>query len=65
MSIDVVIERINELSRKHKTVGLTEEEKVEREELRRKYIANFKRNFRQQLNNIKYVEDEDEGTVKH
>jgi len=65
MDIDKLIARINELSRKNKTDGLTEDEIAERDELRRTYINNFKRNFRQQLDNIKYVEDEDEGTIKH
>jgi len=32
------IERINELARKNKSQGLTEEEKAERERLRREYI---------------------------
>lgn len=65
MDIDKMIARINELSRKNKTVGLTDEETAERDELRQKYLNNFKRNFRQQLDSIKYVEDEEEGTIKH
>lgn len=46
------IERINELARKSKTVGLTEEEKEEQAVLRKAYIASFKRNLRAQLDNI-------------
>ncbi|WP_308634336.1 DUF896 domain-containing protein [Paenibacillus silvisoli] len=67
MEIEKVIARINELSRKNKSVGLTPEELVERDELRRLYLNNFKRNFRNQLDNIKYVEDEENGEdpIKH
>lgn len=64
MDFDKLIARINELSRKNKTVGLTDEETKERGELRQQYLNNFKRNFRQQLDTIKYVEDE-EDNVKH
>lgn len=65
MDMDKLIARINELSRKNKTVGLTDEETTERDELRRQYLNNFKSNFRQQLDTIKYVEDEDQNNVKH
>ena len=65
--MEKIIARINELSRKNKTVGLTAEELTERDELRRKYLDNFKRNFRNQLDTIKWAEDEEEngGTIKH
>ncbi|MFB9330455.1 DUF896 domain-containing protein [Paenibacillus aurantiacus] len=62
--MEKIIARINELSRKHKTVGLTAEETAERAELRKQYLDNFKRNFRGQLDNIKFVEDE-EDNIKH
>ena len=52
------IERINELARKSKTEGLTEEEKVEQQALRRQFIDDFKRNLRGQLDNIS-VKDKD------
>ncbi|MHA6484012.1 DUF896 domain-containing protein [Paenibacillus sp. strain BS8-2] len=61
MDIDKLIERINELSRKNKTVGLNEEELKERDVLRQQYLNNFKSNFKQQLDSIKYVEDEENG----
>ena len=48
------IERINELYRKSKAEGLTEEE--EQQILRREYVDAFKRNLRGQLNNISIKE---------
>ena len=63
--MDELIARINELSRKNKTIGLTPEESIEREALRKKYLENFKRNFRDQLDTIKWAEDEDDNSVKH
>ncbi len=46
------ISRINELARKFKTVGLTEEEKEEQAKLRQEYIALVRMNLRSQLDNI-------------
>lgn len=54
--IDEKIKRINELSKKRKTVGLTEEEEQERKALHREYIDSIKANLRVQLNSIKVVE---------
>ncbi|MNW52922.1 hypothetical protein D3C74_304610 [compost metagenome] len=57
MDIDTLVQRINELARKHKSVGLTEEEKVERAELREVYLQNIRTNFRQQLESIEVVDE--------
>ncbi|MNE88166.1 hypothetical protein D3C76_27180 [compost metagenome] len=57
MDIDSLVQRINELARKHKSVGLTEEEKVERAELREVYLQNIRTNFRQQLESIEVVDE--------
>ncbi len=46
------IDRINTLAHKAKSVGLTEEEKKERDQLRREYIATIRMNLRSQLDNI-------------
>ncbi|MBB3110365.1 uncharacterized protein YnzC (UPF0291/DUF896 family) [Paenibacillus phyllosphaerae] len=62
--MEELIARINELSRKHKTTGLTAEETLERALLRKQYLDNFKRNFRNQLDNIKFTDEED-NDVKH
>ena len=55
MDINAVIARINELAAKNKTVGLTEEELVERDKLRRMYIDNVKGNLVGQLDNTYIV----------
>lgn len=57
------VERINELARKAKTVGLTEEEKQEQAKLRKEYIASVVGDLRNQLDNT-YVLDENENNVK-
>ncbi len=51
------LDRINELARKSKTEGLTPEEKEEQARLRQEYIALFRRNVRQQLENVVYVDE--------
>ena len=51
------IDRINELARKSKADGLTEEEKLEQGLLREEYIDAFKANLRSQLENIEFVDD--------
>ena len=52
------IYRINELARKSKTPeGLTEEEKLEQQKLRRLYIDSFKESLVGQLENT-YIVDE-------
>lgn len=56
-----LIERINALAKKARTVGLTEEEKEERARLRKEYLATFRMNFRAQLNNIDI--EEADGTI--
>lgn len=52
MDIEVLIKRINYLYKKSVEEGLTEEEKLEQKELREKYLSNFRRNFRAQLETV-------------
>ncbi|WP_071604447.1 DUF896 domain-containing protein [Proteocatella sphenisci] len=47
-----LIDRINQLSQKSKTQGLTVGEKEEQQKLRKEYLSEFKSNFRKQLENI-------------
>ncbi len=49
------LDRINALAQKKKTVGLTEEEQVEQKELREAYLEAFRKNFKQQLDNVEIV----------
>ena len=56
------IDRINELARKKKTVGLTWNELEEQTRLRRQYIDEFKANIRATLDQV-YIERED-GTYE-
>lgn len=51
------LDRINELARKAKAEGLSEEEKKEQAALRKEYIEKFRENFRGQLKQIRFVED--------
>lgn len=57
------IDRINELARKKKTVGLTEGEAEEQQALRRKYIDEFKESLRATLDQV-YIRQEDGGYEK-
>lgn len=57
------IQRINELYRKSQAEGLSEAEKKEQDLLRKDYIANVKKNLRNQLNNIDMVNDD--GSVEN
>ena len=56
------IERINELARKKKSVGLTEEELAEQAALRAQYLAEFRANMEATLQAV-LVEQAD-GTYK-
>ena len=51
------IARINELAKKSREVGLTEEEKAEQAALRAEYIRGYTQNLRAQLDNT-YIVDE-------
>jgi uncharacterized protein YnzC (UPF0291/DUF896 family) len=62
--MDQLTARINELARKHKTVGLTPEEKAERDELRRQYLVRFRQNLKRQLDVIRWTDDAGD-TIKH
>lgn len=55
------IARINELARKSKAQGLTEEEKAEQQSLRAEYIQSVKASLVSQLDNTYILEND--GTV--
>ena len=52
------IDRINELARKKKTVGLTEGEAEEQARLRSRYLAEFRANLQAMMDQV-YIERED------
>ena len=66
------IDRINELARKQKSVGLTEEEKTEQAALRKEYLEAYHNSLENQLKNLviqypdgtkKAVKKREDGTV--
>ncbi|HHY73376.1 MAG TPA: DUF896 domain-containing protein [Bacillus bacterium] len=50
------LNRINELSKKSKTMGLTKEEVKEQQKLREEYIKNFRKSFEDTLHNVKVMD---------
>ena len=50
------IDRINALAHKQKSLGLTEEEKIEQAALRKEYIESIRESLRANLNNISIQE---------
>lgn len=52
------IERINELARKKKTVGLTQAEQAEQLLLRQKYLEAFRGGMRNHIEGLKVVDEE-------
>ena len=58
MITDDMIQRINTLAHKKKTIGLTEEELNEQRILYREYIDAFKATLRSQLDMIEIVDEE-------
>ncbi|MBE7020721.1 MAG: DUF896 domain-containing protein [Ruminococcaceae bacterium] len=60
---DELIKRINFLSKKSKTEGLTEDEKAEQDKLRKEYIRQFRQGMLNTLDNV-YVVDKDGNKKK-
>lgn len=56
------IARINELARKSREVGLTDSERAEQADLRRRYIDHIKSQVKVQLDSIKFVDHDDQCT---
>lgn len=53
MNMDQLIKEINELAHKKKTQGLTPEEQVKQDALRKKYLEIFRGNLKKQLEHTK------------
>ena len=59
------IERINELARKKKTVGLTQVEQDEQLLLRQEYLESFRGGMRNHIEGLKIVDEEgNDGTTE-
>ncbi len=56
--MDELIQRINELAKKQREVGLTDEEKAEQQTLRQRYLVRFRASFTNQLKNTYFVTEE-------
>ena len=54
--MDELVARINELYHKREREGLSEEERIEQERLRRRYIDNVKANFKREMQHVKRVD---------
>jgi uncharacterized protein YnzC (UPF0291/DUF896 family) len=55
--IKVIIERINELSRKQRTIGLEEWERDEQEALRQEYLSFIRGQVKETLSKVQIAED--------
>lgn len=56
MITDEERKRINELANKAKRQPLTKEEKEEQQQLRQKYLQNFRASFKNQLKSVKVID---------
>lgn len=56
------IDRINELAKKAKTLGLSSQEKAEQQSLRKEYLESVKSNFKKELDNIIIVDEKGNRT---
>lgn len=65
MDFNKVIERINQLAHKKKTIGLTEEELKEQKELYKIFLANIRGQLKAQLDNIEIVDELPKNNVQH
>lgn len=59
MEINALIKRINELSAKKRSTGLTLEEQIEQKELYQEYLGNIRSQLKAQLDNIEIVDKEE------
>ena len=55
--MEKLLKRINELARKSREQGLTDEEKAEQSELRQAYLKKFRQGMENTLNSV-YIMDE-------
>ena len=51
-----LIDEINPLARKQRSMGLTDEEKIRQNQLRKKYLAGFRENMKNILDRVEIVD---------
>ncbi|WP_227935906.1 DUF896 domain-containing protein [Alkalihalobacillus deserti] len=51
------LNRINELSKRAKTIGLTKQEEKEQQLLRKEYLQTFRNSFKNQLHSVTVVDE--------
>ena len=51
-----LLDEINALARKQRSTGLTDEEKIRQNQLRKKYLAGFRENMKNILNRVEIVD---------
>lgn len=59
------INRINQLAKKSKSEGLTEEELIEQKCLREEYISTMRQRTKEQLDRIVVVKEEEKEVIIH
>ena len=52
-----LLDEINALARKQRSTGLTDEEKIRQNQLRKKYLAGFRENMKHILDRIEIVDE--------
>ena len=59
-----IIERINQLAKKAKTIGLSEKELKERQILRQEYVKQFREKFKNKIIDNIYILEKDGSKTK-
>ena len=52
-----LLDEINALARKQRSMGLTDEEKIRQNQLRKKYLTGFQKNMKNILDRIEIVDE--------
>ena len=52
-----LLDEINALARKQRSTGLTDEEKIRQNQLRKKYLAGFRENMKNILDRVEIVDE--------
>ena len=63
MEMKDLIDRINVLAKKKRTVGLTDDELKEQQELYKEYLGNIRAQVKQKLDSIEFVDPSENTTV--